>query len=88
MEFLTDARSHFSDKTFEKVKEKVLFLIEKENEFNPFYSALNIYKEPNNFTGYKKPSTEKITGLVGLYIQKCKPEFNDKLNRNWKQERS
>lgn len=82
MEFLMDARSHFSDNAFEKAKEKVEFLIQQENEFNPFYSSLNNYKDPNNYTGYKKPSAKKITGLITLFIQKCKPEFNDKLKLN------
>src|SRR5258706_10044998 len=82
MEFLMDARSYFSENAFEKAKEKVEFLIEQETEFNSFYSSLNIYKEANNFTGYKKPSEKKITGLLATYIQKCKPEFNDKLKLN------
>jgi putative zinc finger/helix-turn-helix YgiT family protein len=80
--FLSDARSHFSDNAFAKAKEKVDFLIDQEKEFNPFYSSLNIYNEPNNYTGYKRPSEEKITGLIGIYIQKCNPEFNDKLKLN------
>ena len=80
--FLSDARSHFSDNAFAKAKEKVDFLIDQEKEFNPFYSSLNIYNEPNNYTGYKKPNEEKITGLIGIYIQKCNPEFNDKLKLN------
>jgi putative zinc finger/helix-turn-helix YgiT family protein len=82
MGFLMDARPHFSDNTFEKAKEKVEFLIVQGNDFNPFYSALNIYKEPNNFTGYKKPGPDKISGLIASFIQKCKPEFNDKLKLN------
>jgi len=80
--FLSDARSHFSDNAFAKAKEKVDFLIDQEKEFNPFYSSLNIYNEPNNYTGYIRPSEEKITGLIGIYIQKCNPEFNDKLKLN------
>jgi putative zinc finger/helix-turn-helix YgiT family protein len=82
MEFLMDARPHFSDNAFQKVKEKVEFLIDRENEFYPFYSSLNIYKEANNFTGYKRPNEQKIAGLVAIFIQKCKQEFNDKLKLN------
>lgn len=81
-EFLMDARSHFSDNAFEKVHKKTELLIQQENEFNPFYSSLNIHKDPNNFTGYKRPSDKKIASLVGMYIQKCLPEFNDKLKLN------
>ena len=81
-EFLVDARPHFSDNAFQKAEEKVDFLIEQESHCNPLYPSLNIYKEPNSYTGYKKPSEEKITGLIAMYIQKCKPEFNDKLKLN------
>ena len=80
--FLNDAKVHFSANAFEKVREKVEFLIEQEKEFNAFNSWINIYNEANNYTGYKKPNEKKIIGLIGTYIQKGKPEFNDKLKLN------
>jgi putative zinc finger/helix-turn-helix YgiT family protein len=81
-QFLLDARPFFSDNSFEKAQEKVEFLIRQENEFNFFSSSLNIHKDPNSYTGYKRPTAKKITGLIRLYIQKCKSEFNDKLKLN------
>jgi len=80
--FLMDAKEHFSINAFEKAREKVEFLIDQEKEADLFYSWLNIYNEANNFTGYKKPSKKKVSGLIASYIQKGKPEFNDKLKLN------
>lgn len=82
MDFLVAARPHFSDNTFHKAKEKVEILIRQENELSPFYRSINIYKEPNNFTGYKSPSFRRIISLISLFIKKCTPEFNDKLKLN------
>jgi len=43
---------------------------------------LNVYNQPNNFTGYKKPLPTKIANLVTYFIQRSKPDFNDKLKLN------
>lgn len=81
-EWLDKARVHFSENAFKKAKDKIAFLIEKQRQFNPFYSSLNIYNKPNNYTGYKLPSADRIASLIANFIQKCKPEFNDKLKLN------
>lgn len=82
IDFLIEAEHLFSPKSFEKVKQKVEELIKKEKKPSPFYSLLNIYTEPNNYTGYKKIDIKKISNLVVMCIERCKPEFNDKLKLN------
>ena len=82
MHFLEKAKEHFSEKTFKKVKEKVALLIHSEDENKIFYATLNLYSQPNNFTGYKITSSTRIANIISYFIQNSKPEFNDKLKIN------
>lgn len=82
IDFLTEAKKNFSSNSFDKTKQRVEALIEKEKKPHPFYSLLNIYTEPNNYTGYKKIAIKKISFLIVMFVKKCKPEFNDKLKLN------
>jgi putative zinc finger/helix-turn-helix YgiT family protein len=82
MNLLEKAKEHFSEKTFKKVKEKVALLIHAEDENKKLYATLNLYSQPNNFTGYKITSSARIASIISYFIQHSKPEFNDKLKIN------
>jgi putative zinc finger/helix-turn-helix YgiT family protein len=82
MNLFDKAKEHFSDKAFRKVKEKIAHLIQEENEGRNPCANLNVYNEPNNYTGYKQPVAAKIANLVIYFIQNSKAEFNDKLKLN------
>lgn len=82
MNLLEKAKEHFSEKTFKKVKEKVALLIHSEDENKKLYATLNLYRQPNNFTGYKITSSTRIANIISYFIQHSKPEFNDKLKIN------
>lgn len=82
MNLLEKAREHFSPNAFIKAKERVAYLIQTAIKSKNLLVALNVYSEANNFTGYKKPEPAKIAGLITYYIQRSKPDFNDKLKLN------
>ena len=82
MNLLEKGKEHFSANAFNKVRERVTYLIRTYNENRNVHSSLNVYNEPNNFTGYKKPVASKIANLVTYFIQNSKPDFNDKLKLN------
>lgn len=82
MNLLDKAKEHFSENAFKKVKERVAYLIYTEDETKNLCANLNVYNQPNNFTGYKKPVPSKIANLVTYFIQHSKPDFNDKLKLN------
>lgn len=82
MNLLDKAKEHFSENAFKKVKERVAYLIHTEDENKNLCANLNVYNQPNNFTGYKKPVPNKIANLVTYFIQHSKPDFNDKLKLN------
>jgi putative zinc finger/helix-turn-helix YgiT family protein len=76
---LEKAKHHFSTAAFKKVKEKVAQLITYEKDQEQLFTQLHLFKEPNAYTGYRKPQPLKIAQLVTYYIQHSKPEFNDRL---------
>lgn len=82
MNLLDKAKEDFSENAFKKVRERVTYLIQTEDENKNLYAILNVYNQPNNFTGYKKPVATKIANLVTYFIQHSKPDFNDKLKLN------
>lgn len=82
MNLLDKAKVHFSENAFKKAKGSVGNLIQTENENSSLPANLNVFDQPNNFTGYKKPVAAKIANLVTYFIQHSKPEFNDKLKLN------
>jgi putative zinc finger/helix-turn-helix YgiT family protein len=82
MHLLEKSKEHFSEKTFKRVKEKVALLIHSEDENKILYTTLNLYRQPNNFTGYKITSSTRIANIISYFIQNSKPEFNDKLKIN------
>ncbi len=82
MNLLDKAKEHFSDTAFKKVKERIAYLIHTKEESKNLCAKLNVYNQPNNFTGYKKPVPTKIANLVTYFIQHSKPDFNDKLKLN------
>ncbi|TKK65431.1 DUF4065 domain-containing protein [Ilyomonas limi] len=79
---LHKAKDSFTPNAYEKAKERVEYLVQKEKEFSPFYCTINQYYDANNYTGYKKPNLEKLANVLTAFISKCKPEFNDKLKLN------
>ena len=82
MILLDKAKENFSENAFKKVKERVGNLVHSEAEQKNLCAILNVYNQPNNFTGYKKPVATKIASLVTYFIQHSKPDFNDKLKLN------
>lgn len=82
MNLFDKAKDHFSDNAFRKVKQKIIDLIQTEDENKLLCTNLNVYNQPNNFTGYKKLFASKIANLVIYFIQHSKPDFNDKLKIN------
>jgi putative zinc finger/helix-turn-helix YgiT family protein len=82
LELLDNAKHHFSENSFEKARIKVIELIAHNKQVKPFYEHLNVYNDPNNFTGYKKTDADKIANLVSHFIRKSKPEYNNKLKLN------
>jgi transcriptional regulator with XRE-family HTH domain/DNA-directed RNA polymerase subunit RPC12/RpoP len=79
---LDKAKEHFSENAFKKAKERVAYLIYTEEEHKHLGANLNVYNQPNNFTGYKQPVPSKIANLVTYFIQHSNPDFNDKLKLN------
>ncbi len=82
MNLLDKAKEHFSDQAFKKLKERVTYLIQTDKETEDLCAHLNVYGQPNNFTGYKKTGPTKIANIVIYYLQHSKPDFNDKLKLN------
>ncbi len=82
LELLENAKSHFSDNSFEKVKTKVYALIHESKKAKPFYTALNIYNDANNYTGYQRVNADKIANLVTRFIKESKADYNNKLKLN------
>lgn len=82
LNLLDKAKEHFSENAFKKVRERVIYILQTTRESKDICSTLNVYYEPNNYTGYKKPVPGKIANLVTYYIQHSKPDFNDKLKLN------
>jgi putative zinc finger/helix-turn-helix YgiT family protein len=82
LNLLDKVKEHFSENAFKKVRERVTYLIQTADEGKDICSTLNVYNEPNNYTGYRKPVPTRIANLVIYYIQHSKPDFNDKLKLN------
>lgn len=82
MTLLAKSREHFTDNAYKQIQARVAYLIQNEDEEQKRYINLNVYHQPNNFTGYKKPVAAKIAHLVIYFIHHSKPEFNDKLKLN------
>ena len=82
LNLLDKAKEHFSQNAFKKVRERVTYLINTTDQSKDICSTLNVYNEPNNYTGFRKPVVTKIANLVTYYIQHSKPDFNDKLKIN------
>ena len=75
------ARDHFTENGFKKIQERISQLIQIAAE-NRQYAKLNVYRAPNNFTGYKTLTPEKIVNLFVYFISNSKKMFNDKLKLN------
>ena len=82
MQFLENANEHFSENAFKKAKEIITLLISTSDYNTDLCKSLNVVKEPNNYTGYRKPSALKIANLATYFITRSKPEFNDRLKIN------
>jgi len=80
--FLDNAKEEFSDAAFKKAKEIIARLISETDYNKDLCKVLNVVNEPNNFTGYRKPSLAKIANLVNFFVEKSKPDFNDRLKIN------
>jgi putative zinc finger/helix-turn-helix YgiT family protein len=79
---LHKSKEHFSDNAFNKAEERIACLLRTAEKDKNLFTRLNVYSEPNNFTGYKKPEPAKIANLVAYFIRHSKPDFNDKLKLN------
>jgi len=82
LNLLDKGKEHFSEPAFEKIRERVNYLVQTEEKDKNLCAVLNVYNQPNNFTGYKKPVPSKIANLVTFFIQNSNPDFNDKLKIN------
>ena len=82
LHFLDNSKSHFTGKAFTKARERVLYLIQTVDTTKDVCASLNVFNEPNNYTGYKKTALDKLASLVTFFIQNSNPEFNDKLKLN------
>lgn len=80
LNLLEKSRNEFTSSAYSKVKENVLHLIQSVKDNN--LPILNIYENPNNFTGFRKPNILKIKDLITHYIEKSESIFNDKLKIN------
>ncbi|MCK9422088.1 MAG: Panacea domain-containing protein [Bacteroidales bacterium] len=78
--FVEKVKHLFTDKAYEKVKQKIVSLIHDEEDSGR--SPFNWFMEPNHFTGYVKPNLDKTVYLLSLLISKCKSDFNDRLKLN------
>ena len=82
MNMLEKAKEHFSENAYKKAEESVAYLIKTNSKYKNQYANLNVYNEPNNFTGYRKPIAAKIASLITYLIQNSNTDFNDKLKLN------
>ena len=76
------AKMAFNKNAYEKAKERVEYLIQKEREIISCDCKINQYNDPNNFTGYKKANLGKLANVIIAFITKCNPEFSDRLKLN------
>lgn len=79
---LLRVKTAFNTNTYEKAKERVEYLIQKEREISPSFCAINQYNDASSFTGYKRPNLGKLANILIAFISRCKPEFNDRLKLN------
>ncbi len=82
LNLLDKSKEHFNKNKFKKVREKVLYLLQTADASKDICSRLNVYTEPNNYTGYKKPVPKRIANMLTYLIRHSKPDFNDKLKLN------
>lgn len=82
LDLLENAKEYFSENSFSKAKSTVYKLIEETKKSKPFYTLLNLYKTPNDFTGYTKIDADKIANLVIFFITASDERYNDKLKLN------
>lgn len=75
------AKDHFTENAFKKIQERISNLIQISAE-SKHHATLNVYCAPNNFTGYKTLTPEKIAHLFIYFIGNSKKVFNDKLKLN------
>lgn len=80
VEFLQDKVTLFSAPQIGKIRERVREL--KQNEqLSPIMNYLwNYHLEANEFTGFVKPTFEKVAGFVLFFVQECRP-LKTRLNK-------
>lgn len=79
---LEKAKHYFSNSGYDNAMKTVVFLVEKQNIAQPFYSKLNQYNEPVSLTGFKRPNKDKIANVLIFFINGSNKDFNDKLKLN------
>lgn len=79
---LENVKNSFTESVYRRTIEIVNQLSEFKNEQKNLCKTLNIYDEPNSYTGFTIPSPLKIANLVTGFIQRCKKDYNDKLKLN------
>lgn len=57
-------------------------LMNDETKYDYFELIINQHRDANEFTGFKKPNTEKIKNLVLYFLSNIKKEFADKVKIN------
>jgi len=83
LDFVEKSKHYFTANSFEKLIDKVKYLIKKEEEVaEESVCIINQFEEPNQFTGYKKTHSNKIANLLTIFISENKRQFNDRLKLN------
>jgi putative zinc finger/helix-turn-helix YgiT family protein len=81
-DLLENARVYFTENGFKKIKMRIIALLNEAKKIRPFYAVLNVYNDPNNYTGYKKIDPNKIANLVTCFIGSSNPYYNSRLKLN------
>jgi len=79
---LERAREHFSEKAFRNALARVACLKEQKRIGTPVIRFLNLYNEPNAYTGYACVNERKVAGVLARHIRRGKKGFNDKIKLN------
>ena len=82
LNLLRKVQDKFSVNIYDRLFARVNKAITETDEFDPFNWAIHYYNKPSKYSGYKTPDFDKVSGLISLFLQNCKEEYNDKLKLN------
>ena len=77
---LEAVKEEFRAKEYDKLKDRIILLINSESDANPY--QLDLHKTPNAYNGFRVADTEKLSNVIVAMISLSDPTFNDRLKIN------